>query len=152
MAFSQKTGLMLAGVLIAAGAGWYLLSDTPLADVTPEAIAAPPGNGAPLAEVVVPATLTAEAETGKTYYEAVCASCHGANAAGQDGVAPPLVHKIYEPSHHGDMAFVMAARNGVPAHHWPFGNMPPVEQRLTDAEIAAIVAYVRALQRANGIN
>jgi len=67
------------------------------------------------------------------------------------GVAPPLVHKIYEPNHHGDMAFLMAARNGVRAHHWKFGNMPPVEG-ITDAEVITIVAYVRALQRANGIN
>jgi mono/diheme cytochrome c family protein len=50
------------------------------------------------------------------------------------------------------MAFVLAARNGVRAHHWPFGDMPPVEERLTDGELGAIVAYVRELQRANGIN
>ncbi len=105
-----------------------------------------------LADVVVPAALSAEAETGKAYYEAVCSACHGANAAGQDGVAPPLVHTIYEPSHHGDAAFASAARNGVTQHHWSFGNMPPVQELLTDGEIGSIVAYVRELQRANGIN
>ncbi len=110
------------------------------------------GTGAPLADVTVPETLSAESMTGKTYYEAVCSACHGANAAGQDGVAPPLVHVIYEPSHHGDAAFYSAARNGVASHHWPFGNMPPVEEPLTDGEIGSIVAYVRELQRANGIN
>ena len=108
--------------------------------------------GAPLAEVVIPAEFSAHARQGETYFNAVCAACHGVNAAGQDGKAPPLVHRIYEPSHHGDMAFVLAARNGVRAHHWPFGDMPPVEQRLTDGELGAIVAYVRALQQANGIN
>jgi len=61
------------------------------------------------------------------------------------------VHAIYEPGHHGDLAFKRAAMNGVRAHHWPFGNMPPV-QGITRADIGAIVAYVRALQRANGIN
>jgi hypothetical protein len=30
--------------------------------------------------------------------------------------------------------------------------MPPVTQPLTDAELAAIIAYARELQRANGIN
>ena len=50
------------------------------------------------------------------------------------------------------MAFVLAARNGVRAHHWPFGDMPPVGQPLTDGELAAIIAYVRELQRANGIS
>ncbi len=108
--------------------------------------------GAALADVIVPETFSLRAQSGKTYFDAVCSTCHGANAAGQDKIAPPLVHKIYEPSHHGDAAFSNAARNGVQSHHWPFGNMPPVERRLTDGEIAAIVEYIRELQRANGIN
>lgn len=147
----------LIGVLVVAliaAAGWYWTqgpaSEDPVSATAPAAsqVAA----GAPLAEVTLPAELSAQARLGETYFNAVCASCHGTNAAGKDGVAPPLVHRIYEPGHHGDMAFVLAARNGVKAHHWPFGNMPPVEQRLTDGELGAIVAYVRELQRANGIN
>jgi mono/diheme cytochrome c family protein len=107
--------------------------------------------GDPLATVIVPASLTAREQLGLTAFTAKCADCHGANGAGRAGIAPPLVHKIYEPSHHGDMAFELAVRNGVRAHHWPFGNMPPVEG-LTGADIGAIVAYVRVLQRENGIN
>lgn len=103
-----------------------------------------------LAVVIVPASFTEQEQIGARAYDAVCDVCHGANAQGQDGVAPPLVHKIYEPSHHGDMAFVLAAQNGVRAHHWKFGNMPPVEG-VTRADILNIVAYIRALQRANGI-
>jgi hypothetical protein len=38
----------------------------------------------------------------------------------------------------------------VRAHHWRFGNMPPVDG-VNRAEVEKIVAYVRALQRANGI-
>ena len=45
---------------------------------------------------------------------------------------------------------VLAARRGVRAHHWGFGDMPPVEG-VTDADIAAIIAYVRTLQKANGV-
>ena len=67
------------------------------------------------------------------------------------GVAPPLVHVIYEPSHHGDRAFLLAAQNGVRGHHWPFGNMPPVEG-ITQADVMDIVAYIRRLQRENGID
>ena len=111
---------------------------------------AEPAPGRAIVEVTVP-ELEGKAVLGQMAFVAKCASCHGVNAVGQVGVAPPLVHKIYEPSHHGDMAFVMAARNGVRAHHWKFGNMPPVEG-ITDAEVGTIVAYVRALQRANGIN
>lgn len=107
--------------------------------------------GAPIVEVALPAELSANAEIGKLAFEAKCAACHGANAAGHNGVAPPLVHKIYEPSHHSDMAFVMAVQNGVRSHHWSFGNMPQIE-RLTQGDVMMIAAYVRELQRANGIN
>lgn len=48
------------------------------------------------------------------------------------------------------MAFVLAARNGVRAHHWPFGNMTPVPG-LTDPELAGIIRFVREVQVANGI-
>lgn len=150
----NKTRIGAAAIaLIAAGGLYWTLARTPEtpAGPAPQATAAPT-PAAPLAEVVVPTALSPRAQQGETYFNAVCASCHGVNAAGQDGVAPPLVHRIYEPSHHGDMAFVLAARNGVRAHHWPFGDMPPVEQVLTDAELGAIVVYVRELQRANGIN
>ena len=88
---------------------------------------------------------------GSCGFEAKCAACHGVNAAGQDGVAPPLVHKVYEPSHHGDESFQRAASLGVRAHHWPFGNMPAVEG-LTRGDVKMIIAYIRELQRANGIN
>ena len=108
-------------------------------------------GGAPMFQVGLTETLSTHANFGKLAYEAQCAVCHGTNAAGQDGVAPPLVHKIYEPSHHGDGAFLLAAKNGVRAHHWRFGNMPPVEG-VTDGDVKMIVAYVRELQRANGIN
>jgi mono/diheme cytochrome c family protein len=100
--------------------------------------------------VSVPASFSEQEQMGKRAFDAVCASCHGENAQGKQGVAPPLVHKIYEPNHHGDMAFVLAARNGVRAHHWKFGDMPPVKG-VTQADLLNITAYVRALQRENGI-
>lgn len=107
-------------------------------------------QGAALVEINAP-ELSDRAKLGQLVFETSCAACHGKNAAGQDGVAPPLVHKIYEPSHHGDAAFLLAAKNGVRAHHWSFGNMPPVPN-VPDDSIALIVDYVRELQRANGIN
>ena len=108
-------------------------------------------QGAPLASVVVPEELSAEAQIGKLGFEAKCADCHGQNAAGQNGIAPPLVHITYEPNHHSDRAFVSAAQNGVQSHHWDFGNMPVIEG-LTNADILYIARYVRELQSANGIN
>lgn len=125
------------------------------ADDAPAPLAAtgtvPASAGAALVQVRLPDALSPGAVLGKTAFDARCAQCHGDNAAGRDGFGPPLIHKIYEPSHHGDMAFLMAVRNGVVAHHWRFGNMP-AQPGLTDADVAAIVAYVRELQRANGID
>ena len=106
-------------------------------------------QGAPLTVVKVP-KLSSAAEVGKSVFEANCSACHGENAAGQEGVAPPLVHIIYEPNHHADIAFFRAIKNGVRSHHWRFGNMPQVKG-VDDEEAAKIVTYVRELQRANGI-
>lgn len=109
-----------------------------------------PQSGEALANVTVPQLSTVAVE-GEALFNASCAQCHGTNAVGQDGLAPPLVHIIYESSHHTDAAFLLAVKNGVRAHHWRFGDMPPVEG-VSDEDITKIVAYVRELQRANGIN
>ncbi|KAA8605080.1 cytochrome C [Salipiger aestuarii] len=114
-------------------------------------VAAAPAKGAAMVSVTLPERLSPEATLGKRAFDAVCADCHGENAAGKSGFSPPLIHRIYEPSHHGDMAFQMAAANGVRAHHWKFGDMPPLPQ-VTRAEMISIIAYVREVQRANGIN
>ena len=71
-------------------------------------------------------TFSAEAEAGQALFEENCMTCHGRHATGSDQ-GPPLVHRIYEPNHHADISFRLAVRNGVRAHHWPFGNMAPVE-------------------------
>lgn len=127
--------VLLAGVALAYR--WYASPDQT-------------ATGLPIVEVKMP-QLSERAKAGETAFEQKCAVCHGENAAGQDGVAPPLIHIIYEPSHHGDQSFYLAAKNGVRAHHWPFGNMPAVEG-ITDQEIADITYYIREVQRANGIN
>lgn len=88
-------------------------------------------------------------ENGRAVFAASCQSCHGAGAAGT-AQGPPLVDRIYEPSHHGDASFILAVRRGSPAHHWDFGDMPPVEG-ITDQQIADVTAYVRELQRQAGI-
>ena len=141
--------IFFALVAIAA-AGWYFKqqTDSQTGTRTNEGIPLPAGA---LAAVKLPSSFTEQEQIGERAYDAVCAACHGLNGQGRDGIAPPLVHKIYEPSHHGDMAFVLAAQKGVRAHHWKFGNMPAVEG-VTRSDILAIVTYIRALQRANGVN
>lgn len=86
---------------------------------------------------------------GKKLFAANCASCHGADLKGSDK-GPPMLHKVYEPSHHGDVAFQLAAKNGVRAHHWGFGDMKPVPE-VTPNDVAHITAFIRAEQRKVGI-
>lgn len=139
----MNRSLVIAAVVLAVlvvGARFYLSTGDKSAG----------GTGPALVQVKVPA-LEGDAKSGEALFNKNCASCHGTNAAGQDGVAPPLIHIIYEPNHHGDASFQMAAKNGVRAHHWRFGDMPPVEG-IAESEVKKIVTYVRTLQRANGIN
>ena len=124
--------------------GWYVL------DQRAENGAGAPADGGAMAQVVVP-DLKPDQTIGARLFESNCAACHGQNAAGREGIAPPLVHQIYRPAHHADVAIFVAVRIGVRAHHWTFGPMIPVEE-LSEADIAMIVGYLRALQRANGIN
>jgi len=99
----------------------------------------------------VPDQLSESARIGQRAYDTSCMTCHGPNAVGQNGVAPPLVHKIYEPGHHADESFQRAVALGVRSHHWGFGDMAPVDG-LTRGDVKMIIAYVRELQRTNGIN
>lgn len=125
-----------------AGVGWVVLvAALPACEsnATNQDAAKPAGGGA------TPADLQA----GEAKFSANCAACHGVRGAGTKQ-GPPLVHKIYEPNHHADMAFQRAAENGVRAHHWEFGNMPKIEG-VTPADVEEIIRYVRWLQREAGI-
>jgi mono/diheme cytochrome c family protein len=96
-----------------------------------------------------PAQIPAEFAAGAGAFAQHCASCHGEFGRGTD-VGPPLVHPYYVPSHHGDAAFQFAVQRGVAAHHWRFGDMAPLPQ-VTDPELAAVIPYIRWLQREAGI-
>jgi mono/diheme cytochrome c family protein len=106
------------------------------------------GVGNHIVSVSVP-DLSTMALLGEKLFNSNCAACHGQNAAGSDQ-GPPLVHRIYEPNHHGDASFYLAVQRGVQAHHWRFGNMQAVEG-VSERDVEKIVLYVRELQRANGI-
>ncbi len=86
---------------------------------------------------------------GKSLFARHCMRCHGPGARGSR-IGPPLVHRIYEPSHHGDAAFFRAVARGVKSHHWNFGDMQPVPG-VGPEKVRLIVQYVRSLQRAAGI-
>jgi mono/diheme cytochrome c family protein len=94
-------------------------------------------------------TVPAELQAGEAKFNANCAACHGVGGVGTSQ-GPPLVHKIYEPNHHGDAAFQRAAAQGVRAHHWEFGNMPKIDS-VTPADVDQITQYIRWLQKQAGI-
>ncbi len=99
-------------------------------------------------DVRVPA-LSQMAGNGQQLFKVNCAQCHGESAGGTRQ-GPPLVHKYYRPDHHADAAFYRAATNGVIAHHWNFGNMPPI-RTVSNDDLAQIVTFIREVQKANGI-
>jgi cytochrome c len=96
-----------------------------------------------------PGPVPAALAEGERRYDRTCRACHGPLGTGTEA-GPPLVHRIYEPGHHSDAAFRLAITRGVRAHHWTFGNMPPLTQ-MDSAEIAGVTAYVRWLQQQAGI-
>ena len=131
----NKFGI-LAAVIAALAGGYYLVSVSQDAE----------------RDLVTNAGVTSSSDVnlnGKKLYEDNCASCHGVTAGGSEN-GPPFLHQVYVPGHHSDAAFLRAAKSGVRAHHWKFGDMPPVTA-VNDAEIVAITAYIRQLQRTVGI-
>ncbi|MBI3024346.1 MAG: cytochrome c [Candidatus Tectomicrobia bacterium] len=124
-------------VLLGFGAAVYLSRRDP-----------PPGLKAAARETAgdsTPAALT----QGEALFERNCMACHGPEGGGSRQ-GPPLVHRIYAPGHHADEAFLLAVRRGVRAHHWRFGDMPPVPAVSPD-EVKLVIAYVRGLQKKAGI-
>lgn len=105
--------------------------------------------GSPIGSAAVVPSLGEEALKGEALFNTNCSVCHGLQATGTKQ-GPPLVHYYYEPGHHGDRAFYSAAQNGVPSHHWRFGDMPPVYSVSTE-DVGQIICYVRTLQRSAGI-
>ena len=105
---------------------------------------------ATIAQISVGKDLPTEFKDGEVKFNTFCSPCHGAQGTGS-AQGPPLVHKIYEPSHHADFAFQRAAAQGVKAHHWKFGNMPKIEGVTAD-DVTQIIGYIRWLQRQAGIS
>jgi mono/diheme cytochrome c family protein len=110
---------------------------------------APPADEASIPDIVLQANIPESLAAGEAAFNANCSVCHGDRALGTPQ-GPPLVHIIYESSHHGDVAFVLAAERGVRAHHWNFGDMPPLPE-VSRAQVEQITAYIRHLQRLVGI-
>jgi mono/diheme cytochrome c family protein len=131
---SARTAVLLATALIAGGC-----------ERSPE----PDAGDAAVRAALLSAVIPEEHLEGERVFNVHCVACHGERGTGT-ALGPPLVHIIYEPSHHADAAFFLAVERGVRAHHWGFGDMPPVPG-LGRNEVEAVVGYIRWLQRQVGI-
>lgn len=119
-------------------------------DRSAAAPAAGEGSAIPRREFrIPPEEFEAIPARGADLFATHCAACHGDGALGSNQ-GPPLIHRIYEPSHHSDLAFYRAAALGVHQHHWEFGDMPPVAG-VSGEDTAHIIAWIRREQRAAGI-
>jgi mono/diheme cytochrome c family protein len=91
---------------------------------------------------------------GAEVYEARCADCHGTSGEGAFAgdassgrlAIPPLAGNRAVTMHRADNAILAVIRGGYPpataGNPRPFG-MPPLGQDLNDAEIAAVVTFIR---------
>lgn len=111
-------------------------------------------RGTPVPEAVAPLTLT----QGKTVYLAECAACHGADLEGEpnwrqrnaDGSMPAPPHDDRGHTWHHPDGFLFAyTKWGGQAVMTQMGvegvsAMPAFGDRLSDAEIAAVLAYIKS--------
>ncbi|QEE25398.1 c-type cytochrome [Rhodanobacter glycinis] len=104
-----------------------------------------PPRAAPAPAGPVPAA-TAMVNQGAKIYAASCAGCHGKDGEGVAGVYPPLAgnSSVLDPS--GLNAIRAVLLGGFPpttaGNPRPY-SMPPFAQKLSDADVAAVVSYIR---------
>ena len=130
----RRGGLAVAFVAVVAGTGACGGGSDGGAEPPPESDA---GSGA-----------APDLALGAEVYASSCAACHGPDLRGT-GQGPSHLSIVYEPVHHPDEAFRAAILRGSPQHHWDFGDMPPIAG-LDEAEIDAVIAYIRDVQRREG--
>jgi cytochrome c6 len=79
-------------------------------------------------------------QAGRSLFNSTCASCHGQHgiptAVGKSLNAPELGSKAVQSRTDAELQQIIA--NGK-------GNMPPFNDRLSDAQINSLVAYIRTL-------
>ena len=89
---------------------------------------------------------TASLARGVTLYEKQCASCHGKDGHGVGGVYPPVAGNpsVTEPTGINAIRIVLLGGFAptTAAHPRPY-SMPPFAQQLNDADVAAVVTYIR---------
>lgn len=98
----------------------------------------------------LPALSQTDAALGRDVFMQTCVACHGANGFGMPGLGKSLVHSdfVADIPDAALVAFVIKGREPTDPANTTKMAMPPRggNAKLTDADIAAVVQYVRGLQ------
>jgi mono/diheme cytochrome c family protein len=107
--------------------------------------------------VIAPAAEGSETYSlGQTIYNAQCASCHGIDGQGQFPEAPmerdatgrfgaPPHNETGHTWHHDDATLIEITRDGGMGDPVNFYAMPAFDSVLSDAEIEAVIAYIKTM-------
>lgn len=86
-------------------------------------------------------------DTGRLAYISACSGCHGVNGAGIPNVAPAMKGNATL-AMDNPQTVISVVLNGIPTQTFTNGQrmyaMPPFAHRMDDAEIAALVSWIRA--------
>lgn len=99
---------------------------------------------------IIPAQLSAGAQHGRTIINERCIDCHGVDGTGGSRKGPPILHPMYRNEIFPDFVFKNSVLNGKREKNWRFGPMAPVEG-LSDADVDDVIAFVREVQAATGV-
>lgn len=141
-----ETGVFLIGLLALAGC------EKPVDSGSPTQAA---GNAAASAKTVAwvnPDLDPAQIRRGRQVFEANCQECHGAEGKGSPGdwrerrpngmFPPPPLDDSAHAWHHPTAILKKSILNGSPPG---WGDMPPWQGKLSDAEIDDVIVYIKSL-------
>jgi len=126
----MKLSIQIKGIILAAISSIAALA---LAVAASEIIRPSPGASSGGRDDLTTAPAGTLEQKGHTLFLLNCAHCHGADARGDEG---PDLHGVTK----SDARIVSLIKNGKK------GEMPKFGTKLTDAEVQALVAFVRSLK------
>ena len=134
MVLASVSGLAVIGVALAAGEIFQLkpATATQASGTASGAFGASGTNGLDEALVIPPAGT--QEHQGYTLFMMNCAHCHGNDARGDEG---PDLHGVTK----SDARITSIIKNGIK------GEMPKFGTKLTDADVRALIAFVRSLKK-----
>jgi len=94
--------------------------------------------------------LSASAANGRVLINAQCAECHGVDGTGYSKKGPPMLHPRYREEVYPDHHFKRVLIEGRPQKNWRFGPMP-AQPQLSDSDMNDIIAFVREVHDATGV-